>query len=227
MTVKGRLKTIGRGLWNRGCNGLWKCLVRVYVHYRKKRKKEKKNQRPFTLWMSLHLKTLWRKCCKSANMEEKMVADESNWPVNKLSCRGGLESQSISSQIKEGMTQREVPTDVELSSLNRTLTKEVMFDIRSWLATSRRVVNWIQNRVLQLWENHSWFHFGNLIVLAKLLLQLLLWENYTMFRIYVYSLSQQVSLTGYIYICIFSLTYGEFHSENSLNMREKIHIPET
>ena len=139
-------------------------------------------------------------------MEEKMVADESNWPVNKLSCRGGLESQSISSQIKEGMTQREVPTDVELSSLNWTLTKEVMFDIRSWLATSRRVVNWIQNRVLQLWENHSWFHFGNLIVLAKLLLQLLLWENYTMFRIYVYSLSQQVSLTGYIYIYVSSLS---------------------
>ena len=64
-------------------------------------------------------------------MEEKLVANESNWPVNKLSCRGGLESKSITSQIKEGMTQREVPTDVELSSLNWTLTKEVMFNIRS------------------------------------------------------------------------------------------------
>lgn len=52
-------------------------------------------------------------------MEEKLVADESNWPVSKLSCRGGLESKSIASHIKEGMTQREdreVPMDIELSS---------------------------------------------------------------------------------------------------------------
>ena len=164
-----------------------------------------------------------------------MVADESNWPVNKLSCRGGLESQSISSQIKEGMTQREVPTDVELSSLNWTLTKEVMFDIRSWLATSRRVVNWIQNRVLQLWENHSWFHFGNLIVLV--IVTIVMRKLYYVSDICIFSLrageSHRIHTHTYIYIyicvcvCIFSLTYGGFHSENSPNIKEKIHIRET